>query len=57
MILGIPDVKDLPPGTGLRTESFLSAFVAAAVGKEPEACKTEESLKGERREIEGLGKL
>lgn len=43
VILGIPDVKDLVAGNRLRTDSFLSV----AVGKQPKACKTEESLKGE----------
>lgn len=31
-------MKDLGPGTGLRTDSFL----LVAVGKEPEACETED---------------
>lgn len=43
MILGILHVEDLVLGTGLRTDSFL----LVAMGKEPEAGETEESLKGE----------
>lgn len=57
MIWGILDVKDLPPGTWVSTDSFPSASVMSAVGEEPKTCKTEESLKGEQRVIWALGRL